>query len=191
MDEEEACLERVKIKGEITKKNKMTTEIKLGERLANVELLAEDGNKIKILVDSKEYDLDMLQVENGVYSVIYKERSFNVELIETDSPKKYSVNTFYHSYDAEIIDPETRYQQARNSSNLEMTESTITSPMPGKVVKIQVELGSEVKKGDTVIIVSAMKMESEYKAMKDGVVKEIFVHEEDIIDGNQPLVCID
>ena len=191
MDEEEACLERVKIKGEITKKNKMTTEIKLGERLANVELLAEDGNKIKILVDSKEYDLDMLQVENGVYSVIYKERSFNVELIETDSPKKYSVNTFYHSYDAEIIDPETRYQQARNSSNLEMAESTITSPMPGKVVKIQVELGSEVKKGDTVIIVSAMKMESEYKAMKDGVVKEIFVHEEDIIDGNQPLVCID
>ena len=169
----------------------MAIEIKLGERLAKVELLAEDGNQIKIMVDSKEYDLDMHQVENGVYSVMYKGRSFNVELIETDSPKKYSVNTFYHSYDAEIIDAETKYLQARNSGNLEATESTISSPMPGKVVKIPVELGSEVKKGDTVIIVSAMKMESEYKAMKDGIVKEIFVHEDDIIDGNQPLVFID
>lgn len=169
----------------------MAIEIKLGKRLANVELLTEDGNQIKILVDSKEYDLDILQVENGVYSVLYKGRSFNVELIETDSPKKYSVNTFYHSYDAEIIDAETKYLQARNSGNLEATESTISSPMPGKVVKIPVKLGSEVKKGDTVIIISAMKMESEYKAMKDGVVKEIFVCEEDTIDGNQPLLFID
>ncbi len=169
----------------------MAIEIKLGERLAKVELLAEEGNLIKVMVDNKEYDLDMQQVENGVYSVLYKGRSFNVELIETDSPKKYSVNTFYHSYDAEIIDAETKYLLARNSNNLETGESTITSPMPGKVVKIPVKLGGEVKKGDTVIIISAMKMESEYKAMKDGIVREIFVHEEDIIDGNQPLVFID
>ena len=169
----------------------MAIEIKLGDRLAKVELLAENGNQVKIMVDAKEYDLDMIQVENGIYSVLYKGRSYNVELIETSSPKKYSVNTFYHSYEAEIIDAESKYLQARNSGNLESTESTITSPMPGKIVKIPVELGSEVKKGDTVIIVSAMKMESEYKAMKDGLVKEIFVCEGDTIDGNQPLVFID
>lgn len=169
----------------------MTLEIKLGDRLANVELLAEDGRHIKILVDNKEYDLDMLQVENGVYSVLYRGHSFNVELIATDSLKKYRVNTFYHSYDAEIIDAETKYLRARNEGNVGATESTIVSPMPGKVVKIPVKLGHEVNKGDTVIIVSAMKMESEYKAMKDGVVREIFVNEEDIIDGNQPLIFID
>lgn len=169
----------------------MAIEIKLDDRLAKVELLAEDGKQIKIMVDAKEYDLDMLQVENGIYSVLYKGRSYNVELIETSSPKKYSVNTFYHSYNAEIIDAESKYLQARNSGNLESNESTITSPMPGKIVKIPVKLGSEVKKGDTVIIVSAMKMESEYKAMKDGVIKEIFVCEDDTIDGNQPLVFID
>jgi biotin carboxyl carrier protein len=169
----------------------MALEIKLDDRIAKVELLAEDGNSVKIMVDNKEYDLDMQQVETGVYSVMYKGRSYNVELIENGTPKKYTVNTFYHSYEAEIIDAETKYQQARNAGNLETAESTITSPMPGKVVKIPVGLGDEVKKGDTVIIVSAMKMESEYKAMKDGLVKEIFVNEEDTIDGNQPLVFID
>ena len=92
---------------------------------------------------------------------------------------------------AEIIDAEAKYLQARNAGNLEAEENTISSPMPGKVVKIEYSIGDEVKKGDTVIIVSAMKMESEYKAMKDGVVKEVFVKEEETIDGNQPLVFIE
>ncbi|RUT73286.1 biotin/lipoyl-containing protein [Ancylomarina longa] len=169
----------------------MALELKLDDRIAKVELLSEDGDKIKIMVDDNEYDLDMQQVENGVYSVVYKGRSYNVELIENGSPKKYTVNTFYHAYEAEIIDAETKYLQARNNGDSQASESTVSSPMPGKVVKIPVHLGEEVKKGDTVIIVSAMKMESEYKASKDGVVKEIFVKEEDTIDGNQPLVFID
>ncbi len=41
----------------------MSLEIKLGERIAKVELLAESGNQIKIMVDDNEYDLDCYQVE--------------------------------------------------------------------------------------------------------------------------------
>jgi len=169
----------------------MALEIKLGDRIAKVELLAESGNKVKIMVDDNEYDVDCYQVEKGIYSILFKGRSYNVELIETDSPKKYSVNTFYHSYDAEIIDAETKYLQARKGNKLEDEQSTISSPMPGKVVKIPVKLGDEVKKGDTLIIISAMKMESEYKAGKDGTISEIFVGEEDTIKANQALVHIE
>lgn len=169
----------------------MSLEIKLGERIAKVELLAESGNKVKIMVDDNEYDLDCYQVEKGIYSILFKGRSYNVELIDTDSPKKYSVNTFYHSYDAEIIDAETKYLQARKGGEMDDEQSTISSPMPGKVVKIQVGLGEEVKKGDTVIIISAMKMESEYKAGKDGTISEIFVNEEDTIKANQALIHIE
>jgi len=135
--------------------------------------------------------LDCNQVEKGIYSILFKGRSYNVELIETDTPKKYSVNTFYHSYDAEIIDAETKYLQARKGGDMDDEQSTIYSPMPGKVVKIEVDLGDEVKKGDTVIIISAMKMESEYKAGKDGTISEIFVTEEDTVKANQALIHID
>jgi biotin carboxyl carrier protein len=169
----------------------MSVEIKLGERLALVELLSENDNQVMIKVDDKVYDIDIIEVEKGVYSVLYKGRSYNVELIETDSPKKYEVNTFYHSYAAEIIDADAKYQQARKSGDSFEADSTIISPMPGKVVKIPVQVGDVVKKGETVIIIAAMKMESEYKAMKDGVVAEIFVKENDTIDGNQALVKID
>ena len=60
--------------------------------------------------------------------------------------------------------------------------------MPGKVVKIPVKAGETVEAGQTLIIVSAMKMESEFKARKAGVVKSIHVAEGDTIDANKVLV---
>ena len=49
-------------------------------------------------------------------------------------------------------------------------------------------LSSKIKEGDTVIIISAMKMESEYKAPKAGIVKKVNVKNEDTILGNQVLI---
>ena len=63
--------------------------------------------------------------------------------------------------------------------------------MPGKVVKIPVKEGDNVSKGDTVIVISAMKMESEYRSSIDGKIKRIFVNEGDSIAGNQPLIEIE
>jgi biotin carboxyl carrier protein len=63
--------------------------------------------------------------------------------------------------------------------------------MPGKVVKIPVALGDKVKKGDTLIIISAMKMESEYKVKKDRKIVEVCVSEGDNIDSNQALVIVE
>ena len=58
-------------------------------------------------------------------------------------------------------------------------------------MKIPVKKGDKVSAGDTVIIVSAMKMESEYKVKIDRVVKEIKVKEGDTIAANQPLIIVE
>ena len=63
--------------------------------------------------------------------------------------------------------------------------------MPGKVVKIPVKIGEEVKEGQTLIIISAMKMESEFKAKKDGKVKDIRTSEGATVDGNQVLLILE
>jgi biotin carboxyl carrier protein len=60
--------------------------------------------------------------------------------------------------------------------------------MPGKVVKILVSEGDPIKKGETAVIISAMKMESEYKAPKDGLVKKINIKEGETVEGNQILI---
>jgi biotin carboxyl carrier protein len=63
--------------------------------------------------------------------------------------------------------------------------------MPGKVVKILVNEGDAVEAGTTVIIVSAMKMESEYKVKQDRVIKKILVKEGDTVAGDQPMVILE
>ena len=168
----------------------MSLEIKIDDRVAEVKLLKRDKNYLTIEVDSKVYDLDLKMVENGVYSIISNNVSYNVELIEKEDHKHLNVNTLYNSYNVEIIDAETKYKQGRTTDEVDDIRK-IVSPMPGKVVKIPVKVGDKVKAGDTVIIVSAMKMESEYKVQKDRVVKEILVKEGDTVDGNQTLVVVE
>ena len=167
----------------------MSTEIKINDRTAQVEILSRDGNKVRISIDGKKYDADVVMVEKGVYSILLDNRSHNIELIRTGN-KNYLLNTYSKSYDIEIIDAETKYLKSRRRDDSQ-EEAVISSPMPGKVVKILVKVGDQVKAGDTVVIVSAMKMESEYKVKKDRIIKDIKVKEGDTIKANQPLVIIE
>jgi biotin carboxyl carrier protein len=169
----------------------MSLEVRLDDRTVKVELVNKDDHSIEILVDGKLYKLDILMVEDGVYSILYNGKSYNVEILEGENRKKSRISTLDHYFDLEIIDAEARYLMNRNQ-NLPVDEgSVISSPMPGKVVKIPVRTGDNVEIGDTVIIVSAMKMESEYKAGKSGMIKEIHVKEGDTIEGHQPLITIE
>lgn len=62
------------------------------------------------------------------------------------------------------------------------------SPAPGS--KVFVEVGQQVKKGDTVCIVEAMKMMNQIEADKDGTIGEILVEDGQAVEFDQPLVTI-
>jgi len=166
----------------------MAVEIKVGERVAWVNLLNQDGNILEIDVDGKVYKVDLMHTADGTFSILENGNSHNIELVPHDEPKKYTAYTLYQSYDLEVIDAEARYLMNRGGSGFDSNENTISSPMPGKVVSVLVKEGDTVKEGETVIIIAAMKMESEYKATKDGVVKKVNVKNEDTIEGNQILI---
>ena len=89
------------------------------------------------------------------------------------------------------MDSVARYRKNRGNNDIEEDQSSIYSPMPGKVVKIPIEVGDNVESGQTLIIISAMKMESEYKAKKDGIIKEILTTEGSTIEGNQSLILLE
>lgn len=166
-------------------------EVKVGDRLAKVKLISRDGNKIQMRVDEKLYDLDLVELEHGIYSILYNDRSYNVELVEGDTAKEFTVNTYEEDFDISIIDAEARYLMNRGGEDSDDGGRSISSPMPGKVVKIPVKEGDEIAEGTTVVVVEAMKMQSEYKVKVDRIVKEILVKEGDAIDGNQPLIIVE
>ena len=169
----------------------MALDIKIDGRLARVSELKRDNHQYTIKVDDEIYEIDALKVGEGIYSLIYKGKSYNIEMIDNGSPRHYTVNSFHNSYEVEIIDAQTHYRLSRSKGGAADSGNTITSPMPGKVVKIPVSAGEQVTAGQTLIIVSAMKMESEFKAKTNGTVKSIHAVEGDTIDANKVLVVIE
>jgi len=169
----------------------MELEIKINQRLSKVKLISRNNNQIRVKVDDRIYDVDLCKVEESEYSVIYNGQSHNIEVIEGETSKRYIANTYFKSFDIEIVDAESRYQQNRNKGALDQTANTISTPMPGKVVRIPVVVNQKVSAGETVVVVSAMKMESEYKVSRDAVIKKVMVKEGDTVKSHQTLVIIE
>jgi biotin carboxyl carrier protein len=169
----------------------MELEIKINGRLTKVSLISRDKNCVKVQVDGKIYDLDMCKVEEHEYSVLSEGQSHNIEIVQGETPKRFLINTYYRSFDIEIVDAEARYQQSRNRGTVDQSENNISTPMPGKVVRIPVKVNQKVMAGETVIVISAMKMESEYKVNRDGIIKKIMVAEGEVVKSNQILVVIE
>lgn len=169
----------------------MSLEIKLNERLARVELIKKENNNIKIRVDNDVYNLDIVKVGPGIYSILMDGISFNIELLQPKNKKKYTITTWNKSYEAEIVDADTRYLKSRQKDLSGEEGNYISSPMPGKIIKIPVKEGDIVKEGTTVIIVEAMKMQSEYKVKKDRIVKKVLVKEGETINSNQELIYVE
>lgn len=169
----------------------MELELNVEGRMALVKEISRDGSQLTISVDNELFYIDIVKVGPAEYSVLYKGRSYNIEVIPGAEPKHYTVNTFYFTHEIEVVDAESRYIRSRNDVAGGHVSNIIRSPMPGKIVKILVAVGDAVEVGQTVVIVSAMKMESEFKATKAGIVSEIPVSEGDTVDGNQVLVVIE
>ena len=76
----------------------------------------------------------------------------------------------------------------RTKDEIDETQEKIVAQIPGKIIKVPVKKGEEVKANQTVIIVEAMKMQSEYKVKRDCIIKNILVNEGDTVESNQTLI---
>lgn len=81
-------------------------------------------------------------------------------------------------------------QKRRGGVELD-TSSTVAAPMTGRVVLVQVAVGDAVSRGDTVVVVEAMKMEQPLKAPRDGIVASVKCEAGQLVDGGVILVVLE
>ncbi|HKK80888.1 MAG TPA: biotin/lipoyl-containing protein [Prolixibacteraceae bacterium] len=165
----------------------MPIEVKTQNRKSAVKLINKKGTLYTVEIDGKQYQADISKINSNAYSAIFNGRSVDIELTSNKAANKYEVHTRSNDFTVEIIDDRTRYLEAAKES-AGIDEAIISSPMPGKIVRVNVEKNQEVTKGQTLIVVSAMKMESEYKSPVDGVIHHINIKEGDNISGGEPLI---
>jgi len=165
-------------------------EIHIGNRIADVSLLSKEGNKVCVSIDGETYEVDIMMSENGACSILHDGKSYNAGLLRSEGGKNYKVNTAFSSYSVDIVDTQAKYLRMRKNGDERQAEKII-SPMPGKIVKIPVAKGDRLSAGDTVMVIEAMKMQSNYKVSADCCVKEILVAEGDAVVSNQTLMTLD
>ena len=66
----------------------------------------------------------------------------------------------------------------------------VTAPMPGNILKVNVNVGDKVKEGQVLVVLEAMKMENEIMAPKDGTVTQVVVSKGSTVDTGAPLVVL-
>jgi methylmalonyl-CoA carboxyltransferase small subunit len=90
---------------------------------------------------------------------------------------------------AVLVGANSAYTLTPTATKATATSATaLTSPVAGTVVTVLVEAGSDVKSGQTLFVLEAMKMETEVTAPRDGKVKSVDVAVGDAVEGGQALI---
>lgn len=145
--------------------------------------LNEDNNGITVDIDGNQYPVEYARIDNTLYSIIIDGISTTIGVLKQG--KKILVFREGDLYEFEYISEREILKGAAVSSGLE-----VTSPMPSRVVKLLKNEGDSVELDEGVIVVEAMKMESELKAPSAGRIKEIRVKEGDAVESGTVLVVL-
>jgi acetyl/propionyl-CoA carboxylase alpha subunit len=147
--------------------------VEIGDNDIEVQLL-EEGGETFIQFGDLRYPVNVHRTGNGFVTLIMNGRQFDLH-IENRS-EELTVDTGKGKFVAAIrTEQEKKLEELMAAGAGKGKLSDLAAPMPGLIVEVQVEPGQEFKKGDGLIIIEAMKMENELKAINDGKVKDIKV----------------
>lgn len=162
----------------------MKLQAEVNSEKYNLEL-KRDGEKVFAKIDEREYELETAEVEPDVYLFKHNNQIHQIYVAPNGI-----VNIGNHQLEVNLIDPK-RLRGAAGADGNADGAAEIKTAMPGKVVRVLVEVGAEIQKGEGVIVVEAMKMQNEMKAPKDGIIKEIRFSEGTTVNAGDVLVIIE
>jgi biotin carboxyl carrier protein len=160
---------------------------KNGDHKEEIKIIKREGPLLQVTIGDREYNLDIEKVETGVYSVLHNGASHNMEIIKSEKKHFYAVNTQYRSFNIEIAPAESLKEDKKRQGN---KKEQLTAPIPGKILSIKTSGGDQVTEGQTIVVLSAMKMENELKAPISGVVSEVHVKEDAVVKENAVLLDV-
>lgn len=141
-------------------------------------------------IDGTPVEWDLLEVRDNTFHIIMNNKGYNAVLVSHNPEEKTMViNVNGNDYEISVKDKyDILLQQMGISAKSSATVNNIKAPMPGLIVNILAPAGTEVKKGDGLLILEAMKMENAIKSPRDGKVKKVNVELKQAVEKNQVLL---
>ncbi|MGN1375030.1 MAG: acetyl-CoA carboxylase biotin carboxyl carrier protein subunit [Prevotella sp.] len=160
-------------------------QAKINQKSYDIELIEKEGNNVKIKLNGEIIEIDATLTETGFCSILHNGHSYNAEVV-THNEGKYIITADFRRYEVELQNPRKKY--IRNDDFTQEMQDCIKAPMPGKIIAVLVEKGSQVKKGEPLLIIEAMKMQSTYTASQDAIVESVVIKEGDTVQSDQLLI---
>jgi biotin carboxyl carrier protein len=162
------------------------------EKRLKVHSLGE--GRYEVDVEGVVHQVDARRFGGGNWSLIIDGQSYDVELeVAGPNESEGAYNSLVRGRVVRLrMRDERRVRMAMTTKKFALTgPQTLTSPMPGKVVKILVAVGREVEEGQPLVIVEAMKMENELRSPKTGRVSAVMVAEGQGVEAGTKLVAVE
>ncbi len=156
---------------------------------ATLDLEPLGDERFAVTVEGQRLEVEAQQLPGGAMTLRLGATTFTVEFEERGDETGVLVKGQVSRFD--VVDERTHQLRAANATFEVEGRQTITSPMPGKVVKIFVKAGDAVKEGQGLVVVEAMKMENELKSPKAGTVIEVVAQEGQTVENGAKLVVVE
>ncbi len=169
--------------------------LKITSKLANQEDSLKQSFEVEyakdnISLNGAQQSWDLVELKPNLYHIIKDAQSFIAEVVKADyEAKQFTLKINGQTF---VLEAQDRFDLLLKELGLDKAASVkvsdVKAPMPGLLVSIKVEEGAEVKKGDTLVILEAMKMENALKSPIDGKIKAIKVKAGQNVDKNQVIL---
>jgi biotin carboxyl carrier protein len=166
----------------------------------------EEGQHRTITIDGQSYDIDWQQLaplatdakgqlaSGGRYSLLIGGKSYDVfarQLAKPDSTGYYyEIFLAGQRFEVHVEDEREKALTGSIMSGHESGEASVRAPMPGLVLGISLEQGAQVERGQTVVILEAMKMENDLGSPINGRIKEVKVSKGQTVNQGDVLVVV-
>lgn len=153
--------------------------------------LSEKGGKLQLKLNDQPFEIEELRIGSGnIVKLTTAGRSYEIFVEKNRDDYHCWLNS--RLLKCVVVDEKSaRYAGMAGRGEASRKGYLLTAPMPGLILKIEVESGQKVEKGQGLVIMEAMKMENELRSAHSGIVKEIKVSTGQAVNKNQVLLTIE
>ncbi len=148
------------------------------------------GNEFEGSLNDQLVKGNFIKINDHQFHLIYNNSSYNVDVIKLNAEEKtlvIKINSV--KFNLKLKDKYDELLHSLGLDNLAVKKiSDVKAPMPGMVLQIMVAEGAEIKKGEALIVLEAMKMENILKSPCDGLIKKIIAVKGKAVEKNEILI---
>ncbi|MEL6918178.1 MAG: acetyl-CoA carboxylase biotin carboxyl carrier protein subunit [Bacteroidota bacterium] len=152
-----------------------------------------NGNMDYMVDEDEIINLDAIKTSPKTYHILKENKSFHAEIVHTDfNQKKYTIKINNTSYAIDISNElDLLIAEMGFSIGSSKRVNLVEAPMPGLILDIHIAAKQEVKTGDILLVLEAMKMENSITSPRDGIIKSISVAVGDTVEKKQLLIAFE